>query len=91
MKKKYKKGKYNPTNVRFTKVLTKYSTEYNNSLFFQDLCKQLNMDKKDLFSYFMDLRKNHTVEDIIKLFDNDNYEINKLDISRFYRYIDFLI
>ena len=91
LKKKYKKKQYNPSNVRFTKVLTKYSTEYNNSLFFQDLCKQLNMDKKDLFSYFMDLRKKHTVEDIIKLFDNDNYEINKLDISRFYRYIDFLI
>jgi len=91
LKKKYKKKKYNPTNVRFTKVLTKYSTEYNNSLFFQDLCKQLNMDKKDLFSYFMDLRKKYTIEDIIKLFDNDNYEINKLDISRFYRYIDFLI
>ena len=91
LNKKYKKKKYSPTSVRFTKVLTKYSTEYNNSLFFQDLCKQLNMDKKDLFSYFMDLRKKHNIEDIIKLFDNDNYEINKLDISRFYRYMDFLL
>ena len=27
----------------------------------------------------------------MKLFDNDNYDINKLDISRLYRYIDFLI
>ncbi len=91
LKKKYKKNKYNPSDVRFTKVLTKYSTEYNNSLFFQNLCKQLNMDKKDLFSYFMNLKKNHTIEEIIDLFDNDNYEINKLDISRFYRYMDFLI
>ena len=91
LKKKYKKNKYNPSDVRFTKVLTKYSTEYNNSLFFQDLCKQLNMDKKDLFSYFMNLKKKHTIEEIIEIFDNDNYEINKLDISRFYRYIDFLI
>jgi len=88
--KKNKKAKYNPTDVRFTKVLTKYSTEYNNSLFFQNLCKQLNMDKKDLFSFFMKLKKENTVEDIIELFDNDNYDINKLDISRFYRYIDFL-
>ena len=32
-----KKQKYNPTEVRFTKVLTKYSTEYNNSLFIQKL------------------------------------------------------
>lgn len=91
LKKKYKKNKYNPGDVRFTKVLTKYSTEYNNSLFFQNLCKQLNMDKKDLFSYFMNLKKNHTIDEIIDIFDNDNYEINKLDISRFYRYMDFLI
>ena len=48
-----KKQKYNPTEVRFTKVLTKYSTEYNNSLFIQNLCQQLGMDKKDLFSFFL--------------------------------------
>ena len=91
LNKKYKKSKYNPTDVRFTKVLTKYSTEYNNSLFFQNLCRQLNMDKKDLFSYFMNLKKQYTIDEIIEIFDNDNYEINKLDISRFYRYMDFLI
>ena len=88
--KKNKKAKFNPTDVRFTKVLTKYSTEYNNSLFFQNLCKQLNMDKKDLFSFFMKLKKENSIEEIIELFDNDNYDINKLDISRFYRYVDFL-
>ena len=54
---KKKRKNYNPQDVRFTKVLTKYSTEYNNSLFIQNLCKQLNMDKKDLFSYFIYLRK----------------------------------
>ena len=90
MDKKNKKAKFNPTDVRFTKVLTKYSTEYNNSLFFQNLCKQLNMDKKDLFSFFMKLKKENSIEEIIELFDNDNYDINKLDISRFYRYVDFL-
>ena len=51
--KKNKKILYNPIEVRFTKVLTKYSTEYNNSLFIQNLCKQLNMDKKDMLSYFI--------------------------------------
>merc|ERR1712196_620312 len=34
--------------IRFTKVLTKYSTEYNNSLFLQQICKQLDLDKKDM-------------------------------------------
>ncbi len=86
--KKNKKCLYNPSDVRFTKVLTKYSTEYNNSLFIQNLCKQLNMDKNDLFSYFVYLRKKYTIDEINDLFNNENYEISKLDISRFYRYID---
>lgn len=41
-----------PTEIRFTKVLTKYSTEYNNSLFIQKLCQKLGMDKKDLFGFY---------------------------------------
>ncbi len=75
--------------IRFTKVLTKYSTEYNNSLFIQNLCKQLNMDKKDLFSYFVYLKNNYSIDEINELF-NENYDINKLDIARFYRFIDYL-
>ena len=35
-----KKSKYKPDEVRFTKVLTKYSTEYNNYLFVQNLSNQ---------------------------------------------------
>ena len=74
--------------VRFTKVLTKYSTEYNNMLFTQNLCDELNMDKKDMFSYFLNLRKNNTLDEIYELFNNDNFNINKLDINRIYRYLD---
>jgi hypothetical protein len=74
--------------ARFTKVLTKYSTEYNNMLFIQNLCKQLNMDKKDMLSYFLHLRQKYSDEDIINLFNNGNYDINKLDINRIYRFID---
>ena len=83
-----KKKKYNPKNVRFTKVLTKYSTEYNNSLFIQNLCKQLSMDIKDMFSYFYHLIKKYSLEEIIELFENNNYEINKLDINRIYRFLN---
>ncbi|MAT48441.1 MAG: hypothetical protein CMA27_01265 [Euryarchaeota archaeon] len=86
-----KKIDYNPKNVRFTKVLTKYSTEYNNSLFIQNLCKQLNMDIKDMFSYFYHLKKKYSIEEIIELFENNNYEINKLDINRIYRFLDNII
>ena len=43
-----KKQKFNPQEVRFTKVLTKYSTEYNNALFIQGLSQELMMDKNDI-------------------------------------------
>ena len=82
---------FNPVDVRFTKVLTKYSTEYNNSIFIQNLCKQLNMDIKDMFSLWIDLKNKYTIEEIVELFDNENYEINKLDINRIYRFLNVLI
>jgi hypothetical protein len=85
-----KKIKYNPSEVRFTKVLTKYSTEYNNSLFIQNLCYQLGMDKKDLFAFFLELKNKYESEpvssSVVDLFVN--CEISKLDIQRMYRYID---
>jgi hypothetical protein len=73
-------------NIRFTKVLTKYSTEYNNYIFIQYICQQIGMDKKDMISFFIDLKHKHTEAEIIAMFEN--YDINKLDIIRLYRYID---
>tara|TARA_B110000967_G_C18852217_1_gene545243 strand:- start:539 stop:1834 length:1296 start_codon:yes stop_codon:yes gene_type:complete len=88
-KEKNIKSNYNPSEVRFTKVLTKYSTEYNNMVFIQNLCKQLTMDKNDMFHFFIDLRNKMTKEDMIRYFQDENYEINKLDINRIYRFIDY--
>jgi len=82
-----KKPKYNPTEVRFTKILTKYSTEYNNNLFIQNLCQQLSMDKKDLFSFFLHIKNRFYENDIMNMF-GENYEISKLDINRIYRYLN---
>ena len=79
---------YNPNEVRFTKVLTKYSTEYNNCLFIRKLCQELNMDTKDIFSYFLNLKNIYSIEEIYELFNNENYDINKLDVNRIYRYLD---
>jgi hypothetical protein len=83
-----KKTKSAPTEIRFTKVLTKYSTEYNNSLFIQNLCQQLAMDQKDMFSYFLSLRDKYkySEDEIHEMLDN--YDIGKLDISRIFRYLD---
>jgi len=81
-----KKPFFNPSEVRFTKVLTKYSTEYNNHLFIQNLCSILGMDKKDMFAFFQNLRNEKTDEEI-QLY-MENYDINKLDINRIFRYLD---
>lgn len=81
-----KKPKFNPSEVRFTKVLTKYSTEYNNSVFIQNLCQELGMDKHDMFAFFLDLKNKYSDNDILGLFEN--YDITKLDINRIYRYLE---
>jgi hypothetical protein len=83
-----KKLKFNPTEVRFTKVLTKYSTEYNNSIFIQNLCQQLSMDKKDLFGFFLDIKNKYEPDSIELNMLIENYEISKLDINRIYRYLE---
>jgi hypothetical protein len=92
------KPKQDPESIRFTKVLTKYSTEYNNIEFIYDLCKKMDMDKKDLMTFFQEMRifymeKNPdfmndvaTMNSIEAIFES--YEINKLDIKRIYRYLD---
>lgn len=83
-----------PAEVRFTKVLTKYSTEYNNQLFLYNLCQQLDMDKKDVVAFFQELRfiygddflntdAFHVVEQLF-----EETEVCKLDIKRMYRFLD---
>lgn len=81
-----KKIDYNPQEVRFTKVLTKYSTEYNNSTFIQSLCQQLGNDKKDTFACFLELKEKYNDDKIYE--EMQNYEIGKLDVNRIYRYLD---
>ena len=72
--------------IRFTKILTKYSTEYNNNIFIQNLCQELGLDKKDLFTFFTKLKTLFNDNEIYNLFET--YEINRLDINRIYRYLD---
>lgn len=81
--------------IEFTKVLTKYSTEYNNQLFLQSLCQKLNLDKKDLLSFFQELRlihgdrffqNNETLRFLEHQFQKE--ELDVLDIKRMYRFLD---
>jgi hypothetical protein len=89
------KPKFNPPEVRFTKVLTKYSTEYNNMVFIINLCQNLDLDKKDMLAMFQELRifkgkefyeKNDVLNAVEKMFQDTN--ITKLDIKRVYRFLD---
>ena len=73
-------------NIRFTKILTKYSTEYNNSVFIQDLCKKFCYDKKDTLCLFNTLKEENSNEEIRSILEP--YEISNLEINRIYRYID---
>jgi GTPase SAR1 family protein len=88
-------NQFEPSEVRFTKVLTKYSTEYNNQQFVYSVCQDLDMDKKDLIAFFQELRfffgddfQNNVdlMTHVCKLFENN--DIGKLDIKRMYRYLD---
>jgi hypothetical protein len=84
--------KFNPSEVRFTKVLTKYSTEYNNSLFIQMMCQKFGMDKKDLFAFFLNAfanaNANANADDTQLDAIIEEFEITKLDIQRMQRYLN---
>jgi SpoVK/Ycf46/Vps4 family AAA+-type ATPase len=81
--------------VRFTKILTKYSTEYSNQQFLYMLCQELEMEKKDIVALFQELRlcfgqdfmnKTELLNEAEKIFVDT--KIGKLDIKRGYRYLD---
>ena len=42
--------------IRFTKILTKYSTEYGNMVFLYFLCEEMGMEKKDVIAFFQEMR-----------------------------------
>ena len=81
--------------IEFTKVLTKYSTEYNNQLFLHGLSQKMTMDKKDCISFFQELRLhfgNQFFNQPEKMMFVEHHlgkeEIDSLDIKRIYRFLD---
>lgn len=72
--------------VRFTKILTKYSTEFNNINFIIKFCQKLAMDKKDLINFFFEKHKLLKEEDYLYL--EERFDIKKLDVNRLIRYIE---
>jgi len=76
-------------NIQFTKVLTKYATEYNNIGFIQQLCSQLNMNKSDVLLFFATLKDNININEI-KLELEEVYDIKELDVVRINKYLNKL-
>jgi len=74
------------SNIQFTKILTKYSNKYNNFVFFQEICKKLYIDTKDVYSLFLQIK----FADI-----NINSQIvpeviSAVDLKRIYKYLEKL-
>ena len=74
------------SDIRFTKILTKYSTEYNNYTFIQDLCQKMDLDKKDVILFFKYLKHNEDLKNEILL--HEEYDITTLDINRIYKFLN---
>ena len=79
-------SKFSMESIRFTKVLTKYSTEYNNILFIQHMCNELLMDKKNLIEFFNQIKCSK--DDEAASACCEQHSISQLDIDRIFRYID---
>tara|TARA_B110000858_G_scaffold198335_2_gene264066 strand:- start:3102 stop:4448 length:1347 start_codon:yes stop_codon:yes gene_type:complete len=86
-------NKININNIIFTKILTKYSNEYNNLIFYNNICYSLLIDKKDVILLFTYLKykienKETDIDIIVKLLES--YNIFKLDFIRIIKYIDYI-
>lgn len=75
---KFKKNINVPDEIIFTKVLTKYSTEYNNFLFLQQLEQKTFLDKKHILHLFL----TKTEEEL-----KEEFYLTDLDIDRMKRFL----
>ena len=77
------------SNIIFTKVLTKYSSEYNNYMFIYNLLQYFLLDKKDIFVIFLNLSQNNNYSE---LYNNYKFlNITKLEIIRIIKFINYIL
>lgn len=77
----------NYRDLRFTKILTKYSTEYNNRVFFSKIINSLNADKKDVLIWaYKHIKLNSPHEPIL-----EKFPITKLELNRLMKFINISI
>jgi hypothetical protein len=68
-----------PTMIEFTKILTKYSSEYNNTLFLFRMCQSLKLDKKDVYATFAMIRSLFRANTTAK--ENDEVQFAETHLS----------
>lgn len=81
----YKYPNTNISQIQFTKILTKYSNEFNNSSLINNMCESLHLTKSDLYTLFLIFRtyENEPTNEL------NEYNISKLEISRIYKFLDY--
>ena len=74
--------------IIFTKVLTKYSNEYSNTIFISNLCEILMIDKKDLFGFFYWINANKDEGIILNNIFNEDQLLSELEVNRMVKFMD---
>lgn len=77
--------------IIFTKILTKYSSEYNNYMFLYNLLQYFLNDKKDILLFFIN-NQNINIDLFINnlLINFENINISKLEIQRIIKFVNQL-
>lgn len=75
---------YIPKEIQFTKILTKYSNEFNNLTLVNTICENLCLTRRDVYTLFH-YYKTYNCEDTVKL---QEYNINTLESTRIYKMIE---
>jgi DNA polymerase III delta prime subunit len=73
--------------IRFTKVLTKYSSEYNNHFFIQGLCNRHGCDRDTLFKLANEANA-HTLSSASAIFTKPPFKMTQLEAKRLYKFIN---
>lgn len=73
--------------IRFTKVLTKYSSEYNNHFFIQGLCNRHGCDRDTLIKLANEANP-HTLSGASEFFTKSPFKMTQLEAKRLYKFIN---
>ena len=75
--------------IIFTKILTKYSNEFSNTVFIANLCEILMIEKKDLLGFFNWVNINKNDELMYNLFNGED-NLSDLEVNRMLKFIENL-